>query len=60
MRILRSFSIPQLRVDHPEVDISDILVGDEVLKYSMIIGGANWKVTLNRFDVQLSVSIMGR
>ena len=43
-----------------EVHTYGLLVGDEVSKYSMIFGCANWEVNLGRFDVHFSVSDMGR
>ena len=45
---------------HPELDKSDLLVGDEISKYRMLVGSANWTVTLGRFDVHYGVSTLGR
>ena len=41
------------------MDTSDILVGGEASRYSILVGCVNWAVTLGRFDVHFSVSTMG-
>ncbi len=46
--------------DHPEVDESDLLPPDEVSIYQMLIGCAQWAVTIGRFDVQYATSTMAR
>ena len=45
---------------HPELDKSDLLVGDEISWYQMLVRSANWTVTLGRFDVHYATSILGR
>jgi hypothetical protein len=45
---------------HPEIDTSDLLVGDDISRYRMLIGSGNWAVTLGRFDIHFSISTMGR
>ena len=37
-----------------------LLVGDEVSKYRMLIGSMNWAVTLGRFDVYYAAATMAR
>ena len=39
---------------------SDIILGDEVSRYRMIVGCENWSVTLKRFDFHFDMSTMGR
>ena len=45
---------------HPDLDKSNLLVVDEISKYRMLVGCANWAVTLGQFDVHYAVSTMGR
>ena len=46
--------------DHPEVDESDFLAPQEIPKYQMIVGCAQWAVTLGRFDIQYATNTMAR
>ena len=36
---------------HPEVETSDLLVGDEVSRYRILVVCANWVLSLRSFDV---------
>ena len=45
---------------HPELDSSDLLQGDDITKYWMLVGSASWAVTLGRFDVHFAVNTMAR
>ncbi|MGH3054647.1 MAG: Ty1/Copia family ribonuclease HI, partial [Gaiellaceae bacterium] len=57
---LRSQGSPMIQSYHPELDISDLLQGDMITKYQMLIGAANWIVILGRFDILYTVSTMAR
>ena len=57
---VKNCGLPLERVYHIELDTYDLLIGDEVTMYRMIIGCANWRVTLGRFDVDFYVSTMDR
>jgi hypothetical protein len=46
--------------DHPEADESDLLYGDDIALYRMLIGCGQWAVVLGRFDVQYAVNTMAR
>ncbi|KAG7340140.1 hypothetical protein IV203_006544 [Nitzschia inconspicua] len=41
--------------DHPELDTSDFLETDNVLKYQSLIGSMQWVILLGRFDIATSV-----
>ena len=55
---LRNYGTPLEGGYHPEIDTSDFLVGIDISKYRMLIGSANWAVTLGRYDVHFAVSTM--
>ena len=57
---LKNYGSPMEAGDHPEVDETDLLVGDEIAKYQMLIGCAQWAVTLGHFDVQYATNTMAR
>ena len=57
---LRNYGSPLEGGYHPELDTSELLTGSDVSKYRMLIGSANWAVTLGRFDIHFAVSTMGR
>jgi hypothetical protein len=44
---LKNYSAPQLESgDHPEMDESDLLIGEEISKYHMLVRSGQWDVTL--------------
>jgi len=45
---------------HPEVDNTSLLPALAIPKYQMLVGCANWVVTLGHFDVYYAVSTMAR
>ena len=57
---LRNYESPLKRGYHPELDRTVLLVGDEISKYQILVGSANWTVTLGRFDVYYAVSTLRR
>ena len=46
--------------DHPELDTSDILEGQQVNHYLTMVGQLQWLITLGRFDIQAQVITMSR
>ena len=46
--------------DHPEMDETDLLIGSDIPIYQMLLGCAQWAVTLGRFDIQYATNTMAR
>ena len=46
--------------DHPELDTSTILEGEQVNHYLTMVGQLQWLTTLGRFDIQSQVISMSR
>ena len=46
---------PLEKNDHPELDTSDILEGQQVNHYLTMVGQLQWLITLGRFDIQAQV-----
>ena len=46
--------------DHPKLDTSDILEGQQVNHYLTMVGQLQWLITLGRFDIQAQVITMSR
>ena len=46
--------------DHPELDTSEILEGQEVNHYLTMVGQLHWLITLGRLDIQAQVMTMSR
>ena len=44
--------------DHPELDTSEFLCEDDIVKYQSLIGQLQWLITLGRFDIQTAVMTM--
>lgn len=59
-RKLKCYGSPMEKDDHPELDDSDFLQGDEITRYQMLIGCAQWAVSLGRWDIQYAVNTMAR
>lgn len=57
---LRHYGSPMDPLYHPEVDDTELLPPLSIPKYQMLVGCANWVVTLGRFDVYYAVSTMAR
>jgi hypothetical protein len=47
-------------VDHPEMDETDILFGEEISIYPILIGCAQWAVTIGRYDIQYTTNTLAR
>jgi hypothetical protein len=57
---LKNYGSPLESGDHPEMDESDLLTGEEISLYQMLVGSGQWAVTLTRFDIQFAVNSMAR
>jgi hypothetical protein len=57
---LRNYGSPLEPGDHPEMDESDILGSEDITKYQMLCGSAQWAVSLGRFDRQYATNTMAR
>ena len=57
---LRHYGSPMDPGYHPECDESDLLVGEDISKYRMMVGCLNWLVTLGRYDVHYTAATMAR
>ena len=55
---LKNIGSPLEAGDHPEMDESDLLYGEEITKYQMLCGCAQWAVNLTHFDVQYAVNTL--
>ena len=59
-RTLRVYRSPMSPDCHPEMDESPLLDDEGNSKYRMLVGSANWCVTLGRIDVQYAVCTLAR
>lgn len=57
---LKNYNSPMETGDHPELDESDLLYGGDITLYQMMIGCAQWAVTLGRFDIQYATNTLAR
>ena len=57
---LKNFGSPMESGDHPEMDETDFLPTDKIPIYQMLIGCAQWAVTMGRFDIQYSTNTLAR
>ena len=56
----KGLKTPLEKNDHPELDTSEILEGQEVNHYLTMVGQLQWLITLGRFDIQAQVFTMSR
>ena len=56
----KGLKTPLEKKDHPELDTSDILEGQQVNHYLTMVGHFQWLITLGRFDIQAQVISMSR
>jgi hypothetical protein len=56
----KEYSTPLEKNDHPELDTSDLLTGDDISKYQSMIGASQWAISLGRFDIQTAVMTMSQ
>ena len=57
---LKNYGSPMVTGDHPELDESDLLDAKGIKLYQMLIGSAQWAVTLGRYDIQYATNTMAR
>ena len=57
---LKNYGSPMECGDHPELDETDILDNEQIPVYQMLIGCAQWAITLGRFDIQYATMILSR
>ena len=53
---LKIYGSPMEVGDHPETDESDLLPPDEITKYQMLVGCAQWDVSIGRYDIQYATN----
>ena len=56
----KGLKTPLEKNDHPELDSSDILEGQQVNHYLTMVDQLQWLITLERFDTQAQVITMSR
>jgi hypothetical protein len=57
---LKNYGSPMVTNDHPELDETDFLDEKGIKIYQMLIGSAQWAVTLGRYDIQYTTNTMAR
>ena len=57
---LKNYHSPLEGGYHPELDQSEPLSTSQIPKYRMLVGCANWAVTLGRYDIMYAVVTMAR
>jgi hypothetical protein len=57
---LKNYGSPMDTGDHPELDESDLLGPPNIQIYQMLIGCAQWAVTIGRFDIQYATNTLAR
>ena len=55
---LKNYGSPMEVDDHPELDESEELFGNDITIYQMLLGCAQWAVMLGRFDVQYATNTL--
>ena len=57
---LRHHASPMSQCYRPELDDTSLLAPLEITKYQMLVGCANWVITLGRFDVHYAIITLAR
>ena len=57
---LKSYATPMEANDHPELDESELIPDDQIAQYKMLIGCAQWAITLGRYDIQYVTNILAK
>ena len=55
-----SSSTPMSEADHPELNDSPLCTPKEATLYRLMVGSANWIVTLGRFDIAFALQSLSR
>ena len=53
-------STPMAELDHPDLDDSPLCLDKEATLYCLMVGSANWVVTLGRFDIAFALQSLAR
>ena len=56
----KNMRTPLHKNDHPELDDTELLIGESIHYYLTMIGQLQWPVILGRFDIHAQVTIMSR
>jgi hypothetical protein len=56
----KNYGSPMEAGDHPEMDTTDFIYAQDISIYQMLIGCAQWAVTLGRFDIQYATNTLAR
>ena len=51
----RNVNSPLPKGDHPEMDTSEFLEAEDIVKYQSLIGSLQWAIALGRFDIMTAV-----
>ena len=46
---------PLEKGDHPELDVSELLGPEDIVRYQSLIGAMQWAISIGRFDIQTAV-----
>ena len=57
---LKNYGAPMVTTYHPEIDESDLLDPNFIKIYQMLIGCAQWAVTIGRYDIQYATNTLAR
>jgi hypothetical protein len=57
---LKNYGSPMMTNYHPEIDETDFLDTDHIKMYQMMIGCAQWAVTIGRYDIQYATNTLAR
>ena len=58
--VLKPYDTPMAMGDHPELEDTSLLNADDHSRYRMLIGCAQWAITLGRLDIMFAVQTMAR
>ena len=56
----KNMRAPPEKNDHPELDDTELLIGESIQHNLTMIGQLQWLVTLRRFDIHAQVTTMSR
>ena len=56
----KNMRTPLDKNDHPELDDTELLIGESIQHYITMVGQLQWLVTLGRFDIHAQVTTMSR
>jgi Reverse transcriptase (RNA-dependent DNA polymerase) len=56
----KEYSSPLEKNDHPELDGTELLTGEDICTYQSMLGAAQWAISLGRFDIQTAIMTMSQ